>query len=380
MYETVDELKEFNFSNVITNEVKQPVNYQDLFKIWNSSTKKMILVGSNFPDTELQNLLDALTKDESVLVLTETTSNLYHPKFINSIDKLIFPLTEDDFSELQPDVLITLGGMVISKKIKQFLRKYQPKQHWHIDELKAMDTYHCLSEFVQENPVVFFKHLNDDKVIVKSDYQKKWLRKKTARNKKHEEYLRNCEYSDLKVFESILSFIPNNSQVQISNSSTIRYSQLFDLDTSLKVFCNRGTSGIDGSTSTAIGAAYAYKKQTTFVTGDLSFFYDSNALWNTNIPNNFRIIILNNAGGGIFRFIPGPLKTNAADYFETPHSLTAEHLAKMYDFNYVAVSSIEELNIGLNDFYTVSNQPKIMEIFTPKEINDVVLKNYFKNL
>ncbi|OCK42904.1 2-succinyl-5-enolpyruvyl-6-hydroxy-3-cyclohexene-1-carboxylic-acid synthase [Tenacibaculum soleae] len=380
LYETVDDLKKINFSNVITNEVKQSVNYQKLSEIWNSSTKKMILVGSNFPDTELQSLLDALTKDESVLVLTETTSNLYHPKFINSIDKLIFPLTEDDFSELQPDVLITLGGMVISKKIKQFLRKYQPKNHWHIDELKAMDTYHCLSEFVQENPVVFFKHLNDHKVVVKSDYQKKWLSKKTDRNKKHEEYLRNCEYSDLKVFESILSFTPNNSQIQISNSSTIRYSQLFDLDKTLHVFCNRGTSGIDGSTSTAIGAAYAYKKQTTFVTGDLSFFYDSNALWNANIPNNFRIIILNNAGGGIFRFIPGPLKTNATDYFETPHSLTAEHLAKMYDFKYVAVSSIEELNVGLNDFYSTSSQPKIMEIFTPKEINDVVLKNYFKNL
>ncbi|MDO6812010.1 2-succinyl-5-enolpyruvyl-6-hydroxy-3-cyclohexene-1-carboxylic-acid synthase [Tenacibaculum soleae] len=380
LYETVDDLKEFNFLNVIANEVKQSVNYQKLFEIWNSSTKKMILVGSNFPDTELQSLLDAFTEDESVLVLTETTSNLYHPKFINSIDKLIFPLTEDDFSELHPDVLITLGGMVISKKIKQFLRKHQPKQHWHIDELKAMDTYHCLSEFVQENPVVFFKHLNDHKVVVKSDYQKKWLSKKTARNKKHEEYLRNCEYSDLKVFESILSFTPNNSQVQISNSSTIRYSQLFDLDKTLHVFCNRGTSGIDGSTSTAIGAAYAYKKQTTFVTGDLSFFYDSNALWNANIPNNFRIIILNNAGGGIFRFIPGPLKTNAADYFETPHNLTAEHLAKMYNFKYVTVSNIEELDIELNDFYSVSNQPKIMEIFTPKEINDVVLKNYFKNL
>ncbi|WP_271405954.1 2-succinyl-5-enolpyruvyl-6-hydroxy-3-cyclohexene-1-carboxylic-acid synthase [Tenacibaculum soleae] len=380
LYETIDDLKEFNFLNVIANEVKQSVNYQKLSEIWNSSSKKMILVGSNFPDTELQSLLDTFLKDESVLVLTETTSNLYHPKFINSIDKLIFPLTEDDFSELQPDVLITLGGMVISKKIKQFLRKYQPKNHWHIDKLKVMDTYHCLSEFIQEKPIDFLGKLIRNLSSVKSNYQQNWLTKKAARNKQHEEYLANCEYSDLKVFESILNFIPNNSQVQISNSSTIRYSQLFDLNKTLRVFCNRGTSGIDGSTSTAIGAAFAYKKQTTFVTGDLSFFYDSNALWNANIPNNFRIIILNNAGGGIFRFIPGPLKTNATDYFETPHSLTAEHLAKMYDFKYVAVSSIEELNVGLNDFYSTSSQPKIMEIFTPKEKNDVVLKNYFKNL
>ena len=380
LYETVDDLKEFNFSNVIANEVKQSVNYQKLSEIWKSSSKKMILVGSNFPDGELQKVLSDFTNDESVLVLTETTSNLYHPKFINSIDKLIAPLTESEFLALQPEVLVTLGGMVISKKIKQFLRKYQPKHHWHVDGLKAMDTYHCLSEFIQEKPIDFLGKLIKNLSSVKSNYQQNWLTKKAARNKQHKKYLANCEYSDLKVFETVLNFIPDNSQLQISNSSTIRYSQLFDVNTTLQVFCNRGTSGIDGSTSTAIGAAFTTENQTTFVTGDLSFFYDSNALWNANIPNNFRIIILNNAGGGIFRFIPGPSTTNATDYFETPHSLTAEHLAKMYGFKYVAVSEIEELNVELNDFYSISNQPKIMEVFTPKDINDVVLKNYFKNL
>ena len=389
LYETVEELETFLLSfpaelrdgeKEVLDFARTDINYSKLSEIWNASTKKMILVGSNFPDEVLGEVLNELVKDESVLVLTETTSNLYHAKFVNSIDKLIFPLTESDFLELQPDVLLTLGGMVISKKIKQFLRKYQPKNHWHVDALKSMDTYHCLSEFVQENPVVFLKHLSDNKIAVKSDYQKKWLDRERDRNQKHEEYLSNCEYSDLKVFESILKFIPDNSQVQISNSSTIRYSQLFDLNKTFRVFCNRGTSGIDGSTSTAVGAAFADKNQTTFITGDLSFFYDSNALWNTNTPNNFRIIILNNAGGGIFRFIPGPLTTNAATYFETPHSLTAEHLAKMYNFEYVAVSDLEELNTDLSAFYKASNQPKIMEIFTPKEINDVVLKNYFKNL
>ena len=380
LYETVDDLKEFNFSNVIANEVKQSVNYQKLSEIWNSSSKKMILVGNNFPDDELQKVLRNFTNDESVLILTETTSNLYHPKFINSIDKLIAPLTESEFLALQPDVLVTLGGMVISKKIKQFLRKYQPKHHWHVDALKPMDTYHCLSEFIQEKPISFLQEIESRGDTIKSSYQNNWLTKKEERAKKHQDYLTDCVYSDLKSFETILNFIPDNSQVQISNSSIIRYSQLFDLNATFQVFCNRGTSGIDGSTSTAIGAAFADEKPTTFVTGDLSFFYDSNALWNTNIPNSFRIIILNNAGGGIFRFIPGPSTTNATDYFETPHSLTAEHLAKMYGFNYTTVANQEELNVELNDFYETSSQPKIMEIFTPKELNDVVLKNYFKNL
>jgi len=380
LYETVDKMASFDFDNVIANELKQSVSYDKLNSIWNSFSKKMILVGSSFPDEALQDVLSKFTEDETILILTETTSNLYHSKFVNSIDKFIFPLTETSFLELQPEVLLTIGGMVISKKIKQFLRKYPPKHHWHVDELKSMDTYHCLSEFVQVKPIVFFERLMNEKVDVKSNYQKYWLTKNKERVEKHKKYLANTEYSDLKSFEVVLNFVPDNSQVQISNSSIIRYSQLFDLNTTLRVFCNRGTSGIDGSTSTAIGAAFADKKQTTFITGDLSFFYDSNALWNTNIPNDFRIIILNNAGGGIFRFIPGPLTTNATNYFETPHSLTAEHLAKMYNFDYIAASNLEELNNGLNDLYLESDQPKIMEIFTPKEINDVVLKNYFKNL
>ncbi|MCG8803672.1 2-succinyl-5-enolpyruvyl-6-hydroxy-3-cyclohexene-1-carboxylic-acid synthase [Tenacibaculum finnmarkense] len=397
LYETVDELKKVDFSENLDENYKNQENldenYEKLLEIWNTSSKKMILVGSHFPEDELQAVLSDLADNESVLVFTETTSNLDHLKFINSIDKLIIPLNEADFSALRPAVLITLGGMVISKKIKQFLRKYTPKHHWHIDEFKAMDTYQCLSEFVQEKPVHFLRKLvnqqenyQGNKVSelaeVSNFYQQKWLVKKQERHQKHQQYLANCEYSDLKVFETILKAIPSNSQLQISNSSIIRYSQLFDTNKTLQIFCNRGTSGIDGSTSTAIGAGFATKtiKRTTFITGDLSFFYDSNALWNTNIPSDFRIIIINNAGGGIFRFIPGPSTTNATSYFETPHNLTAEHLAKMYDFEYTAISNLEELTAGLPDFYTKSVQPKIMEIFTPKEINDVVLKNYFKNL
>ena len=380
LYETVEKLNSFDFSNVIASEAKQSIDIEKLAPIWNTSTKKMILLGSSFPDSELQKVLSLYAEDNSVIILTETTSNLHHPKFINSIDKVIFPLSVEQFERFKPEVLVTLGGMVISKKIKQLLRKSPPTHHWHIDELKAMDTYHCLSEFVQVTPFDFLTRLYESKESIQSDYQQIWLDEKAQRVEKHDVYLQKCQYSDLKVFEVILQKIPNDSQVQISNSSTIRYSQLFDVNPTLRVFCNRGASGIDGSTSTAVGAAFADEKSTTFITGDLSFFYDSNALWNANIPKSFRIIILNNAGGGIFRFIPGPLTTNAADYFETPHNLTAEHLAKMYGFDYVSVESLKELTGSLATFYTESNQPKIMEVFTPKEINDVVLKNYFKNL
>ena len=380
LYETVDEMKDFLFPIITPNIAeKLPLDFQYLSEIWNASAKKMILVGANYPNKELQVLLNEFEKDTSVIILTESTSNIAAEDTINSIDKLIFPFTDTEFNAFKPEVLLTFGGMVVSKKIKQFLRKKQPKHHWHIDALKAMNTYHCLTEYIQESPVDFLPKLLGAQ-SVDSDYQQKWLSEKEKRSQKHSGYLNKIEFSDLKVFECILETIPENSQLQLSNSSIVRYAQLFDVNNTLSVFCNRGTSGIDGSTSTAIGAAYAFSNQTVFVTGDLSFFYDSNGLWNNHIPNNFRIIVVNNAGGGIFRFIPGPKTTNALDYFETPHQLTAEHLCKMHQLEYSFARGLTELKIELNKFYATSDQPKILEVFTDKEVNEKVLKEYFNFL
>ncbi len=188
------------------------------------------------------------------------------------------------------------------------------------------------------------------------------------------------EYSDLLVFNTILKSIPSASNVQLSNSSIIRYTQLFDLDPSFKIFCNRGTSGIDGSTSTAIGAAFTRKEQTTLITGDISFFYDSNALWNKYLPANFRILLINNGGGGIFRFIPGPKASDALDYFETRHELNASHLCEMYGLGYGSAHNVVELEEQLQTFYQDEGRSKLMEIFTPTERNDVCLKAYFNAL
>lgn len=381
LYETTPEI--VSYDAVIDDVGEQPIDVDELQSyadIWNHSSKKMVLVGSNFPSELLQIQLNKIIQDESVIVLTETTSNLYNAQFINSIDKVIFPLTNEELEALQPEILLSLGGMIVSKKIKHYLRKYKPTHHWHIDAKKAYDTYFCLEKHFEISPELFFSQfffLTKEKT---SDYREHWLEIKSARGVQHEQYLDTCVYSDLKVFESILHTIPDRTQLQLSNSSIIRYAQLFDLKKSLKVFCNRGTSGIDGSTSTAIGASLVGKNQTLFITGDISFFYDSNALWNQHIRKDFRIIVVNNNGGGIFKLIPGPKETNALEYFETPHGLTAEQLCKMYGLAYQSIVSIDQLNVSLPDFYAESEQPKLLEVFTPSTENDLVLKEYFASL
>lgn len=382
LYETVDKLSVS--PKVIDVTMKQNTVTDDTIKdcldYWNSATKKMVLVGVNTPNTIEQKYLDELAKDDSVIVFTETTSNLHHDSFFPSIDQIIAPLSEAEQNELQPDILITFGGLIVSKKIKKLLRKNTPKQHWHIDVKKANDTFFCLSKHIQCTPNQFFeKFIYKINQNIKSNYKTIWTTIKEKRLRKHAEYLKVIPFSDFTFFDTVLKSIPNSSVLQVSNSSAIRYTQLFTLNKTVDVFCNRGTSGIDGSTSTAIGSAVANTKQTTFITGDLSFLYDSNALWNNYIPNNFRIIVINNRGGGIFRILPGHKNTENFDtYFETNHHLTAEHLCKMYGFEYATVSNTTELQDHLESFYKQDNQPKLLEVFTPKEVNDEVLLNYFE--
>ncbi|WP_298263209.1 2-succinyl-5-enolpyruvyl-6-hydroxy-3-cyclohexene-1-carboxylic-acid synthase [uncultured Lutibacter sp.] len=381
LYEITNKIVGFDEIDTVVEEVPLDVDeLQNFADIWNASTKKIVLVGAHFPDKLIQTQLEHFTKDPSVLVLIENTANVSHSKFINSIDKLIFPFVEDELEQFQPDILLTLGGLIVSKKIKQHLRKYQPKHHWHIDSKRAFNTFHCLSKHFKISPQLFFSQFFFLTKPKESSFQQFWLQKKVHRLKNHQNFIDSCSFSDLRVFEKILPTIPNNSQLQLGNSSIIRYSQLFNINNTLQVFCNRGTSGIDGSTSTAIGAAIVSNIRTTFITGDISFFYDSNALWNDYIPANFRIILINNSGGGIFRFIPGPQQSNALNYFETTHNLTAEHLCKMYKFDYEVVSDEESLIKVLECFFEDSKQPRLLEIKTPREKNDQILKAYFNNL
>ncbi|MBT7705580.1 MAG: 2-succinyl-5-enolpyruvyl-6-hydroxy-3-cyclohexene-1-carboxylic-acid synthase [Polaribacter sp.] len=379
LYETVKTLDTFHFPHISMSSVDNShVNYSFFGDVWNAAKKKIILVGVNYPDEKINELIHFYAEDPSVLILTETTSNLHHENVVDAIDQLIFSLSDAEFNALQPEVLITFGGMVISKRVKQFLRKYPPKHHWDIDSKKATNTFFCLTEFIQQDPIAFFETFNKQVFKVATDYQQKWLRLRDEKRVKHHRYLSKIEHSDFKVFEQVLESIPAHSNLQVSNSAIIRYAQLFSIKKSINVFCNRGTSGIDGSTSTAIGAAFSSEKQTVFVTGDLSFFYDSNALWNAHIPASFRIIIINNSGGGIFKIIPGPSTTNATAYFETPHCLTAENLCKMHGFEYHVAATTENVDKELLGFYVPSEKPKILEIFTPSAKNNLVLTAYFK--
>lgn len=345
---------------------------------WQNSIKKIILIGVSSPDLLSKKSIDLLAGDSSLLVLTENTSNVYHPSFCNKIDQLIAPLTNNELKEFRPEILITIGGMIISKKIKAILRDNKPNEHWHIGTHDANDTFFCLTKHFKTSPNNIISKLYENFNDNGSDFYNKWDLVISKRKEKHKEYLSNLIYCDFKVFDYVLNSIPSKSMLQVSNSSAIRYTQLFDLDSSINVFCNRGTSGIDGSTSTAVGAASVFKGNTVFITGDLSFFYDSNALWNNFIPSSFRVILINNKGGGIFKILTKDNNTELfKKFFETKHDLYAKDLCNMYGFEYFISNDEDTLKNVLNDFYNESEKPKLLEVITDNDYNQDYLLNYF---
>lgn len=380
LYETVTELQ-------VNPEIIEFITEDKHFSLgnntketWNKATKKLVLVGELFPNSLEQKYLDILAHDPSVVVLTEKTSNLHHPTFINQIDTLITPFDDEDFKAFQPEILLTFGGMVVSKRIKAFLRKYKPVHHWHVDELRAYDTFGALT-FHYETKINTFLNQLLTVDTMESSYKSSIATIWKDRVTKQEEYTAKIPFSDFKVFDFICQNLPTNSQLQVSNSSAIRYLQLFDLDSSLQVFCNRGTSGIDGSTSTAIGAALASDLPTILITGDISFLYDSNALWNNYILKNFKIILLNNSGGGIFRILPGHQETETFNrYFETSHQLNASHLANMYGLDYFEANDETSLQQQYSAFLNQNEKPSILEIFTPEKVNNGILLAFFSQL
>ena len=379
LYQLVSELPTFPPIEK-TIQKKQYELPSNLAAEWNISKRILILVGTRDYSKELEMQLGQLVKNHSIVVLTEATSNIKHPKFFSHIDRYIFNFSEEDFKTYAPDLLVTIGQNVVSKKVKQFLRKAKPKNHWHIHEIWQPDTFFSLTEKIETQPEIFFKKLLNFIKLEPQPYFNLWDVLRDKRDLKHKDYCLKTPFSDFKFFEILSEKLPENINLHFSNSSAIRYAQLFDFQKN-KIFCNRGTSGIDGSTSTAMGFAMKSAQQTVLVTGDLGFFYDINGLWNNYIPPFTRIIIFNNGGGDIFKIIPGPGSTNALEEFIlTKHHKNAEYIAKHFGFSYTKVSDEDTLSRVLDNFFKQDVKAKILEVDTSAIENSEILKGYFEFL
>ncbi|WP_238785485.1 2-succinyl-5-enolpyruvyl-6-hydroxy-3-cyclohexene-1-carboxylic-acid synthase [Blattabacterium cuenoti] len=381
LYDTVNNIqvkpkiiKEIPVENTIVN-----YSYQKEKKIWIQSKKKIIFIGLHPPNKNIKKIIKLLKKDSSIVIFSETSSQLYE-NFFFSIDQLFFKMTLTEWLSLKPQLLLTIGGNIISNRMRYIMRKYPPKYHWHIgEETKHYpDTYYKLTIYwpiIPERFLNIFQNIHYDY----SNYKQKWVDLRNKRKKNNNIFInKENSFSDLKVLFLIFNSIPKKSILHLGNSTIIRYYQLLDIKkTSVISYCNRGTSGIDGSVSTAIGYSINSLKIVTLVIGDISFFYDSNALWNNYTPNFFRIILINNGGGNIFKLITKKkINQKTFDFFETKHSLTAKPICDMYNWKYKYVSNIVLLKEVLSIFWNPSHKPMLLELNTRQTNNKKIFNDY----
>jgi len=366
----------------VAEKVLSKAEKENIEGVWKNSKKKLILVGQLPPDPNLAELLLGIVNDPSVAILLENTSNLTNfQKIVHCIDRTLAVISDDEVTSFKPDLIITIGGAIISKKIKTFFRSNKPKVNWRIGEyLFEEDTYQSLTRSFDCSANYFFGFINSISYVPDSNFGNQWKQKDFTAQKLHEDYLKSIKFSDLKAFEWIIETLPENVNLHMGNSSVVRYCQLFNPISSVHYFSNRGVSGIDGSTSTAVGFSVANsKKLNVLISGDVSFFYDSNALWNNYLTGNLRIIVINNGGGGIFQILEGSSTVKQAPIFFSPYKADIESICKAFSINYFAAGSEANLDEIVESFYSEqnNNRPALLEVQTFAGSNAQVLKDYF---
>ncbi|MDO1447660.1 2-succinyl-5-enolpyruvyl-6-hydroxy-3-cyclohexene-1-carboxylic-acid synthase [Rhodocytophaga aerolata] len=362
---------------------------------WEDADRKLIVAGQYPYQAPLAHVLKQLQTELEVPIIADIISNLHTlPDVIRYQDMLLMQKNTELLENLKPDLLITFGNSVISKNVKLFLRKHKPSIHWHIQPAGIpADPFQSLTHVLPVEPLYFFKtlfedldyqhFLSNDEPEYGTDYYALWQKENQKAAKVYSSLFSSASFSEFEAVSEMMDRLPDESILHLANSMPVRYANFISLQAgqTVEVFANRGTSGIDGSNGTALGAALTTEKLVILLTGDMAFLYDRNSLWHNYLPKNLRIIVLNNHGGGIFRLLDGPAgQPELEEYFETRQRNTAELTAKDAGMLYSYCNSREQLGKQLTAFFDLSGGAKLLEIETDPAVNAEVyarFKQYF---
>lgn len=351
---------------------------------WAKYSKILVVAGQHEYDNTLIAALSGFMQSQPAAVVGDIISNVNSiESAVRHTDVFLTHAPDDVKKSLRPDLLVTFGKSVISKSLKLFLRKYTPKAHWHIQPAGAVaDPFQSITKVINAKPTAFFDAMQTSeksKVFEKqkqSNYQKLWEAEEHRAERSLKDFFSKEAFGELELVHEIVRQLPPLCNLHLANSMSVRYANLVGLMDSKKdinVFSNRGTSGIDGCTSTAVGHSLVNELPNFLITGDLAFFYDRNAFWhNYNLPN-LRIVLLNNHGGIIFKMIDGPGTLPETDeYFVTKQNLNAKKLCEEFDFDYLKLDNKRKIKNTLKDFFDFDGNTKILELETGIDQNKTI--------
>ena len=349
-----------------------------------ADSKVLMVFGFMPPDAGMQKAVAEISRLGNVTIMAETLSNLHLDGEANMLDSVLTAYNEDTLDKMAPDLIISCGGSLVSRKLKEYLRRNSHRcEHWLLGKYHTtVDCFMSMTLRIDADPVRFLRGLGSVarkfKTKENSNYKDRWshLRKEAMVLK--DSFVEKASWSELKAFNLILNSLNHDVNLFLSNGTAVRYAQIINYRLPHASYCNRGVSGIDGSVSTAIGGAKAYGGPTLLITGDLSLKYDIGALALSNIPDRMKIIMIDNQGGGIFRFIPSTSELEEREeYFCVNENFPLKGVAESFEWKYFEAKEEKSLKNNLKEFLTYKGKAILKVVCPPIESADI-LKNYMK--
>lgn len=348
---------------------------------WPSFYHILIVAGQQDLDAVRISSLTNFLSRHNIPVVADIISNLHPiPQVVRHGDVFLGQASREVRNTLKPDLLITFGGAVISKNVKLFLREHPAKTHWHIQPAGMLaDTFQSTTDVFHTNPNSFLNFLSSlprqdsFENQKQNNYTKLWEVEERRAIRSLEEFFPQKDLGELELVNEVISKLPSDCTLHLANSMSVRYANFIGLlatQKDVRVFANRGTSGIDGCTSTAVGHALVNRGLHVLITGDLAFFYDRNAFWHNYPIPNLRIVLLNNHGGIIFKMIDGPgSMPESEEYFITQQRLHASKLCEEYGFEHLRLDSKRKLKNFVKDLFDEEEKTKVLELETNTALN-----------
>lgn len=371
---------DFSYLNTQAEEIKPSIRklplLTDVSEAWMQAKKRIILIGQMRPNKQIASFLQKIIDTDDVVVLSDIVSNQSAACYMPHFDSIIQFASAEILAQLEPDFILSLGGPMVSKSLKNWLKQQKPLHHFRLqNEGEIVNTYQNVTQAIVADVVPYLETFHSLNIFKNKDlktYRALWVQQEENFIALFQKFLQNRPWSEPKAMQQVINNLVPYSQVQLGNSSAVRWASWLGLQqSSLTLYSNRGTSGIDGSISTAIGSAIAMPQQTvTLIVGDVSLFYDQNGFWQNNLPSNLKIIVLNNGGGNIFNWIDGPKKfPEQLSYFTTPHKLSIGKLCEQYGLNYLSCKEESNLEEQLKELYKPSHTLSILDLVFEDKTN-----------
>lgn len=322
--------------------------------------------------------IDKFLEKTGGVILTDKMSNCHSAYALTNTLLALQTITPAETESMMPDIVISIGGnYIFNNEIKRFFKKGNI-ENWQVSEdVEICDPFWRLTDKFNMAEPDFFECLSEA-ISRKNDssYRDLWLQFEELPHPTME------TFDEIYPIGKLIQNLPENCDLQLANSNTIRFAHYFHIKPSIRVNCNRGVNGIDGSMSTAVGFSAINKRPTFYITGELSFFYDMNALWIKYRSSNLRILLINNNGGAVMYDLHSkPADHKYPIYLATGHDAIAKGWAESQGFRYISARTKDEVDKGINILTDMKQSgPIILEVFTDYDGDGTAAGKYFATL